>query len=258
MCCRGGGGGRGALVEAAALAALLGTTAHGYDLRRRIEELTGGLLGVDAGGLYRVLRRMEEEGFVASTWSSGEVGPQRRDYQITAEGLDLAADWVRALRERQQVSGLLADCLERGLGAPRSGEAPDPASPATARPGQGVAKVAISCLGPSLDDRLDERFGRASYLLVVDPHTMDVQVVDNRRNQQAMQGAGLGAAEHVVELGVGAVLTGHLGPKAFGALQSMGIVGYDGTGMTAREALEAWVAGRLEPLEEGQGHQGLG
>lgn len=41
-CCRreAGGGGRGALVEAAALAALLGSKAHGYDMRRRIVEMT--------------------------------------------------------------------------------------------------------------------------------------------------------------------------------------------------------------------------
>lgn len=90
-CCRrAGGGGRGALVEPAALAALLGEGAHGYDLRRHIADLTGGELEVDAGGLYRVLRRMEEEGFVVSKWVEGESGPQRRDYEITSEGRELA------------------------------------------------------------------------------------------------------------------------------------------------------------------------
>lgn len=113
-CCRRAGGG-GALVEPAALAALLNKSAHGYDLRREIREMTGGELEVDAGGLYRVLRRMEEEGFVTSAWAEGESGPQRRDYELTAEGRDLAEDWVAHLRERERVSRLLADALSSAL-----------------------------------------------------------------------------------------------------------------------------------------------
>jgi len=115
-CCRrAGGGGRGGLVEPAALAALLNKSAHGYDLRREIREMTGGELEVDAGGLYRVLRRLEEEGFVTSAWAEGESGPQRRDYELTAEGRDLAEDWVAHLRERERVSKVLADALSSAL-----------------------------------------------------------------------------------------------------------------------------------------------
>lgn len=263
-CCRRetGGGGRGALVEAAALAALLGSKAHGYDLRRRIAEMTAGSLEVDPGGLYRVLRRLEDEGFVASTWLAGDSGPQRRDYQITLEGRELAADWKDRLRERQQVFGLLAQALEEALGeepAPTAEPGPDPAARTATTPARSPStRVAISALGPTLDDRLDERFGRATYLLIVDPEGRQVEVVDNRANQQAMQGAGLGAAEKVLEHRVRVVLTGHLGPKAFRALHESGIEGFDGTGMTAREALEAWSAGRLAPLGQGDGHQGLG
>lgn len=115
-CCRrAGGGGRGALVEPAALAALLGTAAHGYDLRRVIAEITNGELEVDIGGLYRVLRRMEAEGFVTSSWAEGGPGPQRRDYRLTEQGHALAEHWVSHLRERERLSGLLADALADAL-----------------------------------------------------------------------------------------------------------------------------------------------
>jgi DNA-binding PadR family transcriptional regulator len=77
--------------------------------------MTEGELEVDAGGLYRVLRRMEEEGFVVSNWVEGDSGPQRRDYEITEDGRTLAEDWIAHLRERQRLSGLLADVLERAL-----------------------------------------------------------------------------------------------------------------------------------------------
>ncbi|MHB9004963.1 MAG: PadR family transcriptional regulator [Coriobacteriia bacterium] len=115
-CCRrGGGGGLGAFAEPAALAALLGKAGHGYDLRREIGEITDGEIEVDAGGLYRVLRRLEDEGFVTSEWSDGGPGPQRRDYRLTAEGRELAEDWIVHLRERQRLSGLLADALTSAL-----------------------------------------------------------------------------------------------------------------------------------------------
>ena len=110
------GVGRGALVEPAALVALLHAGAHGYDLKRAITDLLGGAVTIDAGGLYRVLRRLEDEGFVKSTWVEGESGPQRRQYELTAEGRDLAEDWLVHLRERERVAKLLADSLAKSLG----------------------------------------------------------------------------------------------------------------------------------------------
>jgi PadR family transcriptional regulator, regulatory protein PadR len=115
-CCRRtGGAAGGALVEPATLAALLTGGSHGYDIRREIGELTDGAIELDTGGLYRVLRRLEDEGFVVSEWAKGESGPQRRNYAITGEGRELAEDWLARLRERQRVAGLLADVLSAAL-----------------------------------------------------------------------------------------------------------------------------------------------
>jgi predicted Fe-Mo cluster-binding NifX family protein len=119
-------------------------------------------------------------------------------------------------------------------------------------------KIAVSALGTSLDDRIDQRFGRAEYLLLVDPSTLAVEVVDNGENRDALQGAGLGAAEAVATRGADAVLTGHLGPKAYRALKAAGIDGYGVAGMTVREAVDAYTEGSLELLDEGEAHAGLG
>jgi predicted Fe-Mo cluster-binding NifX family protein len=132
---------------------------------------------------------------------------------------------------------------------------PSPGS--TAREGERLVKVAVSALGQSLDDRVDERFGRAAFLLVVDRDTLVLECVDNTANRDAMQGSGLGAAESVALRGVTAVITGHLGPKAYRALQLAGIVGFNGTGMTVRQAVKALGDGRLEPLTEGEAHTGM-
>jgi predicted Fe-Mo cluster-binding NifX family protein len=118
-------------------------------------------------------------------------------------------------------------------------------------------KVAVSSLGRSLDDRVDERFGRAAYLIFVDQDTLATEVVDNAANRDALQGAGIGAAEKVSEGGASAVITGHLGPKAYSATKAAGIKGYNGTGMTVRDAVEAFKAGQLPELDEGEAHAGI-
>ena len=82
-CCRRRGGGGGALVEPAALAALLYAGGYGYDMRKAILERTNGEVDVDVGGLYRSLRRLEDEGAVASRWCDEDVGPRRREYELT-------------------------------------------------------------------------------------------------------------------------------------------------------------------------------
>ena len=131
-----------------------------------------------------------------------------------------------------------------------------PTSDTTGALASGQMKVAVSALGLSLDDRVDERFGRAVYLLIVDTGTMSVDAVDNARNRDALQGAGIGAAEIVSEHQATAVITGHLGPKAFRALELAGVTGYDGTGMTVRAALAALGSGDLTELTEGEAHTG--
>lgn len=116
-CCRRRGGGGGALVEPAALAALLFAGGYGYDMRKTILEKTGGAVDVDVGGLYRSLRRLEEEGAVVSRWCDDETasGPRRREYELTQQGVELAEQWLDVLRERQRLDELLAGLLEDGL-----------------------------------------------------------------------------------------------------------------------------------------------
>lgn len=114
-CCRRRGGGGGALVEPAALAALLYADGYGYDMRRTILEMTDGYIEVDVGGLYRSLRRLEEEGAVVSRWCEEGVGPRRREYELTEQGMELAEQWLDALRTRRRLDHLLVGLLDEGL-----------------------------------------------------------------------------------------------------------------------------------------------
>ena len=101
------GRGQGALIEPLVLAALARCETHGYDLARTMEEMTGGDVVPDAGGLYRVLRRLEAEGVVSSVWQESEAGPQRRAYHLTAEGRQLLSHWVEHLEERRRTLDVL-------------------------------------------------------------------------------------------------------------------------------------------------------
>ena len=63
------------------------------------------------------LRRLEDEGAVASRWCEDASGPRRREYELTEQGLELAEQWLDALRARQRLDELLVGLLEGGLNA---------------------------------------------------------------------------------------------------------------------------------------------
>jgi len=110
-----------------------------------------------------------------------------------------------------------------------------------------MEKIAITSEGPTLDDRIDPRFGRAACFLIVDPETEEVTSLDNGSTQTLAQGAGIQSAEIVSRSGASVVLTGFVGPKAFQALYAAGIrVGQNLENMTAREALEKYRKGEVD------------
>lgn len=110
-----------------------------------------------------------------------------------------------------------------------------------------MSKIAVTSEGPSLDDRVDPRFGRAAGFLVVDLETMETQYIDNGQTQTMAQGAGIQAAQLVARAGVSCLLTGFVGPRAFEALSAAGIkVGQNLEGLTVRQAVERYQKGLVE------------
>jgi len=110
-------------------------------------------------------------------------------------------------------------------------------------------KVVVTAQGNTLASNLDPRFGRAQHLLLVDTETGEVTAYDNRENRNAAQGAGIQTAQFVARLGAEAVVTGHVGPKAFRTLEAAKIPVYLATQATVAEALEAFRKGRLEAAQ---------
>jgi predicted Fe-Mo cluster-binding NifX family protein len=106
-------------------------------------------------------------------------------------------------------------------------------------------KIAFSTSGDTLDSPLDTRFGRAPRFLVYDLETETFVLADNRQSLDSAQGAGIQSAETVARQGVGAIVSGHCGPKAFRVLKAAGVRIYTSAAATVREALEAYRSGAL-------------
>lgn len=112
-----------------------------------------------------------------------------------------------------------------------------------------VMKIAISAEGPTLQDVVDPRFGRAAGFVIYDTETKAFEYIDNGAAQAAAQGAGLMAVETVVEAGVKVVLSGYIGPKALEALQAVGLgTVQDMDNRTVGDVIDEFEAGRLTVL----------
>ena len=110
-------------------------------------------------------------------------------------------------------------------------------------------KIAITAQGEQMQSPVDPRFGRAKWFVVIDTETGAFEVVDNKKNFNAAQGAGIQAGRNVAELGAEAVVTGNMGPKAFATLKAAGISVYVGAEGTVQEALDRFKAGALESAQ---------
>jgi predicted Fe-Mo cluster-binding NifX family protein len=106
-------------------------------------------------------------------------------------------------------------------------------------------KIAFTTSADDLNAPLDSRFGRAPKFLVYDLQNETLEVLDNRENQDAAQGAGIRSAEIVARTGANNLVTGHCGPKAFRVLAAAGIKVFNTDALTVGEALELFRRGAL-------------
>ncbi len=83
---------------------------HGYELVKALNEhsLTDSV--VDPGALYRTLRRLEENGYVASEWDVSSAGPAKRVYELTADGEEHLREWIVVMEQlAQMMNGFVQD-----------------------------------------------------------------------------------------------------------------------------------------------------
>lgn len=117
-------------------------------------------------------------------------------------------------------------------------------------------RIAISSQGDTLESTVDPRFGRASVFLIVDTENMAFETIKNAQNLNLAQGAGIQAAQNVLQHKPQAVLTGNCGPKAFKVLRAGGVEVVVGVQGKILDAVKAYVAGEYTSAGEAnvEGH----
>ena len=102
-------------IEPAVLLVLRDSPGHGYELLEQLQTLMPSER-IDMGNLYRILRSLEREGLVASTWDEEAPGPAKRIYVITQSGSRVLTQWVEAFKKIEQQIAAFTERYEKGRG----------------------------------------------------------------------------------------------------------------------------------------------
>lgn len=105
-------------------------------------------------------------------------------------------------------------------------------------------KICISASGKDMDSNVDPRFGRCPYYIFYDSESDGFEYFENQ-SRNAMGGAGIQAAQFVIDKGADTVLSGAIGPNAFRVLNSAGINIYSGIVGTVKSAIDDLKNGKL-------------
>lgn len=59
---------------------------HGYRIARRIEQISGNQLALNQGTLYPALLKLQQAGWITSSWRESESGRRVKVYALTKAG----------------------------------------------------------------------------------------------------------------------------------------------------------------------------
>lgn len=105
------------------LRTLVGGRAHGHTIAQMIEQSSDDVLQVEQGSLYPALHRLEDRGWVASSWGTSENNRTARFYELTKAGrqqLTKEADRWRAMADA--IGRVLGDFGQRNRRKPTESE----------------------------------------------------------------------------------------------------------------------------------------
>lgn len=69
--------------------------AYAFEMGAAIAEFSQGTVTADEKSIYRALKRFEHAGLIRSQSQASEMGPPRRYYELTPDGLALLTGFVR-------------------------------------------------------------------------------------------------------------------------------------------------------------------
>lgn len=86
---------------------------HGYGIARRIEQLSQDVLRLNEGTVYTSLLRLQQQGWIASTWGVSENNRKARFYSITRRG---RKQLVNETENWERIAGVIARVLRLSPG----------------------------------------------------------------------------------------------------------------------------------------------
>lgn len=81
---------------------------HGWAIAKRIEQVSQDVLQVTQGALYPALHRLEQQGWIRSSWRKTETGREAKFYELTKAGQKQVR---KAAAEWEQTTEILAKFL---------------------------------------------------------------------------------------------------------------------------------------------------
>lgn len=98
------------------LSLLLKEPSYGYKLIEEAKKFKIEPSFLERGIAYRILRKLEVNGFVESYWHMRkEAGPPRRMYKITNTGISFLEVWVKEATLMQESLDLLISAIKENL-----------------------------------------------------------------------------------------------------------------------------------------------
>jgi len=110
-------------------------------------------------------------------------------------------------------------------------------------------KIAIPSEGKSLESPVNQSFGRTETFILVDVKDMSYKIIDNAAASE-QGGAGIKAAQAIVDSGADAIITFRCGQNAADVLQAGGIKIYKASPGTVSDAVQMFISGILEELTD--------
>ena len=110
-------------------------------------------------------------------------------------------------------------------------------------------KIAIPVDEKTLESNVGTSFGRSPYFLIYDSETKDCEFITNTA-AASTGGAGIKAAQIIVDSQADALLTPRCGQNAADVFKSAGIKIYQTTSGSAKENFAAFIDGELPLLDE--------
>lgn len=129
--------------------------------------------------------------------------------------------------------------------------------PMAIRPRSAKMKIVVCAQTNSPQALIDSRFGRTAFWAVYDDQTKQYEFIANHQNLQAAQGAGIQAAQAVLDADGGILIACNVGPKAMAVLQAGGVQVFQApSGMNVEQAIAAYQAGQLQQIQNAnvEGH----